>query len=99
MVIRVPPYLICRTFLSMTDSEHAAAGKMLTEGVDPSRGIWQSWQDLAGSSAEHWYPDNMKPVAFVFNKVSSCHLPFEQGSCSAKQATCVTTPIPSIVPH
>ena len=44
---------------------------MLTEGVDPSRGIWQSWQDLRSSSAEHWYPGEMKAVAFVFNKVSS----------------------------
>lgn len=42
---------------------------MLTEGVDPSRGIWQSWQDLRGSSATHWYPEDMKVVAFVFNKV------------------------------
>ena len=46
------------------------AGKMLTEGVDPSRGVWQSWQDLRSSSAEHWYPGEMKAVAFVFNKVS-----------------------------
>ena len=42
---------------------------MLTEGVDPSRDIWQSWQDLRGSSATHWYPQDMKVVAFVFNKV------------------------------
>ncbi len=45
------------------------AGKLLTEGVDPSRDIWQNWQDLRGSSAEHWYPGGMKVVAFVFNKV------------------------------
>ena len=45
-------------------------GKMLTEGVDPSRGIWQGWQDLRSSSAQQWYPDKMKAVAFVFNKVS-----------------------------
>ena len=48
---------------------------MLTEGVDPSRGIWQSWQDLRSSSAEHWYPGEMKAVAFVFNKVSLDSLP------------------------
>ena len=62
----------CRPFLHVTECDDAAAGKMLTEGVDPSRGIWKSWQDLRGSSAEHWYPDDMKAVAFVFNKVPSC---------------------------
>lgn len=47
---------------------------MLTAGVDPSRGIWQSWQDLRGSSAKDWYPEEMKPVAFVFNKVLTIHI-------------------------
>ena len=79
----------CRPFLHMTECEHADAGKMLTEGVDPLRGVWKNWQNLRGSSAEHWYPDDMKAVAFVFNKVPSCYLPSEQCYCIAKQATCV----------
>ena len=79
----------------MTECEHADAGKMLTEGVDPLRGIWKSWQDLRGSSAEHWYPDDMKAVAFVFNKVPSCYLPSEQCYCIAKHATCFVTFISS----
>ena len=51
------------------------AGKVLTEGVDPSRDVWQSWQDLRGSSVQHWYPKDMKVVAFVFNKVTSSSHP------------------------
>ena len=64
----------CRTYHHNHDMRELSpldAGKMLTEGVDPSRGIWQNWQDLRGSSAQHWYPKAMKVVAFVFNKVTS----------------------------